>query len=187
MSLKAALLRTLLAIRVDRLLERLASLHAQLRVERYRRLGIPLKFVAQGGYNFEIAGDAERFRIDATSHIKSDTFIETSGGVTIGRYFHCGRGLTIFSSAHDYADATAIPYDATIRQAPVIIGDFVWCGTNVTILPGINVGEGAIIGAASVVTRDVPPLAIVAGNPARILKYRDAAHFEDLKSRERFY
>lgn len=146
-----------------------------------------MNFVAQGSHRFEIAGDLSRFRIDATSHIKSDTFIETSGGVTIGRYFHTGRGLTIFSSAHRYKDATAIPYDDVIVDRPVSIGDFVWCGANVTILPGVTIGEGAIIAAASVVTRSVPAQAIAGGNPARVLKYRDAAHFEDMKSNERFF
>jgi len=185
--LRTILLRTVLLLQIDRLHEHFGHWLAQARAKRYRDKGVPLNFVAQGGYWFEIAGDLLRLRIDPTSHIKSDTFIEASGGVTIGRYFHTGRGLTIFSSQHEYEGASAIPYDHAIRARPVTIEDFVWCGVNVTILPGVTIGEGAIVAACSVVTTDVPPCAVVGGNPARVLKYRDAAHFQDLKSRERFH
>lgn len=58
-------------------------------------------------------------------------------------------------------------------STPVVIGDDVWIGARVIILPGIQVGNGAIIGAGSVVTNNVPPYAICAGNPARVIKYRD--------------
>lgn len=53
---------------------------------------------------------------------------------------------------------------------PIVIEDKVWIGINSTILPGVRIGYGAIVGAQSVVTHDVPPMTIVAGNPARIIK-----------------
>ncbi len=59
--------------------------------------------------------------------------------------------------------------------APVIIGNDVWIGANVVIMNGVTIGHGAIIGATSVVTKDVPPYTIVAGSPARVIKSR----FED--------
>ena len=177
----------LLWFRIDRCLARAAALAARLRVARYRQAGIMLNFVAQGGHDFEIMGDPSRFTIGSTSHLKSDTYIEVSGGVRIGDYFHPGRGLTIFSATHAYEGATSIPYDDRIIDRPVHIGDFVWCGANVTILPGVTVGEGAIVGAGSVVTRDVPRLAIVGGNPATVLKYRDAEHFEAMKANGQFH
>lgn len=55
---------------------------------------------------------------------------------------------------------------------PVIISDDVWIGARVTILPGVHIGKGAIIGAGAVVTKDVPEYAVVGGNPAKIIKYR---------------
>lgn len=55
---------------------------------------------------------------------------------------------------------------------PVVINDDVWIGTRAVILPGVRIGEGAIIGACAVVTKDVPPYAIVAGNPAKVIKMR---------------
>lgn len=56
---------------------------------------------------------------------------------------------------------------------PVKIGNDVWIGSRVTILPGVKIGNGAIIGASAVVTKDVPDYAVVGGNPAKILKYRN--------------
>lgn len=55
---------------------------------------------------------------------------------------------------------------------PVYIDDDVWIGARVIILPGITIGKGSILGAGSVVTKDVPPFSIVAGNPARIIRNR---------------
>lgn len=55
---------------------------------------------------------------------------------------------------------------------PVVIEDDVWIGARVTLLPGVHIGRGSVIGAGSVVTKDVPAYSIVGGNPARVLKYR---------------
>lgn len=186
-TMREIMLWSMLLLRVDWMQRRGAALLAELKVRRYRRLGIKLNFVPQGGFDFEIMGEPSRFSIGSTSHLKSGTYIETSGGVRIGEYFHPGRGLTIFSANHNYEDATRIPYDEIFLEQAVTIEDFVWCGANVTILPGVTIGEGAIIGAGSVVTKNVVPLAIVAGNPARVIKYRHAIRFNDLKSRGLFY
>lgn len=185
--MKRLLVRALLALDADRWSDRLASLITQIRLARYARHGVTLRFVPQGGYDIEIAGDLARFRIGATSHLKSATFIECSGGVTIGEYFHVGRGLTIFSTNHNYLTANKIPYDEVALDGPVEIGDFVWCGANVIILPGVTVGEGAVLAAGSVVTKSVPPMAVVAGNPARVVKYRDAERFAALKAAGSFF
>lgn len=181
-----ALVRALAMLRFDKLADKTASLLSKVRLHRLRSAGIELNFVPQGGFYFEIAGDVRKFSIDPTSHIKSDTFIECSGGVRIGRYFHPGRGLTIFSTNHNYVFGTRIPYDSTVIEKPVTIEDFVWCGANVTIVPGVRVGEGAVIAAGSVVTKDVPRCAVIGGNPACILKFRDIERFDDLKAKNLF-
>jgi galactoside O-acetyltransferase len=57
-----------------------------------------------------------------------------------------------------------------VPQAPVVIADKAWIGFNASILKGVTIGEGAVVGACSVVTRDVPPFSVVAGNPARLIR-----------------
>ena len=67
------------------------------------------------------------------------------------------------------------------------IGDLVWCGLRVTILPGTKIGEGAIIQAGAVVRSEIPACAIVGGNPAKVFKYRNKEHFYKLKQEARFH
>lgn len=184
--LKKILLSFLLALCVDIWAERWAALVARLRVQRLRMWGVPLNFVPQGGYDFCIAGDLSRFEFDPTSHIKSATFIECSGGVRIGRHFHPGRGLTIFSSNHNYRSNRMIPYDDVDLLGPVVIEDFVWVGANVSIVPGVTIGEGAVVAMGAVVTRNVPPGAVVGGNPARVIGNRDMEIYQRLKAQGRF-
>lgn len=147
--------------------------------------GCKINFVEQG-LGGVIIDSPSHFKIHTTSHLKSNTYIEAEGGVEIGRYFHTGRSLTIFSSNHIYDRAGYIPYGKERDKKKVTIEDFVWCGANVTILAGVTVGEGAIIAAGSVVTRDVPKYAIVAGNPAKVIKFRDVESFQKLKAEGKY-
>lgn len=151
-----------------------------------KKSGQKFFYVAQGTGGLTI-GHPENLKIDSTSHFKSGTYIDCSGGVTIGKYFHTGRGLTIFSSNHKYENDNYIPYDKGSQLAPVVIGDFVWCGANVTIMPGVTIGEGAVIGGASVVVKDIPPYGVAVGNPARVVKFRNSNTFERLKLEGRYF
>ena len=94
--------------------------------------------------------------------------------------------MTIMLGSHNYDHGTMIPYDDTYTKKNVVIDDFVWVGSNVIICGNIHIGEGAIIGIGSVVVKDVPRGAIVGGNPAKIIKYRDMDHFENLKREGKF-
>jgi len=108
------------------------------------------------------------------------------GKVTIGDYFHSGIGCRIMTQNHNY-EGTKIPYDATYITKDVTIGDYVWLGDFVIILPGVTIGEGAIVQAGSVVTSDIEPLAIAGGHPAKVFSQRDKTHFEALKSEGVFH
>ncbi|AHG90039.1 transferase hexapeptide repeat containing protein [Gemmatirosa kalamazoonensis] len=93
--------------------------------------------------------------------------------ITVGRHVHIANGVTIFDSPGHPLDAerrTAgmAPDPEDIRA--VCIGDKVWIGTGARIFPGVTVGEGSVIGMGAIVTRDVPPYSLAAGNPARVIR-----------------
>jgi acetyltransferase-like isoleucine patch superfamily enzyme len=67
-------------------------------------------------------------------------------------------------------DSDSHEVDGMPHTAPVVIGDRVWIGCRATVLKGVTIGDGAVVAACSVVTRDVPPRALVAGNPARVVR-----------------
>ena len=96
-----------------------------------------------------------------------------SGAVSIGNDVMMGPNCTIYSRNHRF-DNIGIPMrlQGFTEERPVTIDDDVWIGGNVTIMAGVHIGKGAILGAAAVVTKDVPPYAIVGGNPAKIIRYR---------------
>ena len=87
----------------------------------------------------------------------------------------------IITQNHDYDTGNAIPYGDGYIYKTVTIEDNVWFGNRVIITGDITIGEGAIIAAGAVVCKDVPPYAIVGGNPAKVIKYRDIEHYERLK------
>ena len=104
--------------------------------------------------------------------IGKDCFIQQGctffgrGGITIGDGVFIGPKCNLITINHDESPDNR---SATYGR-PIVIEDKVWIGINSTILPGVRIGYGSIVGAQSVVTHDVPPMTIVAGNPARIIR-----------------
>lgn len=95
--------------------------------------------------------------------------------VTIKDDVIMGPDIVIMANSHAFDDLNIpINQQGSLPIRPVIIGNNVWIGTRAIILPGIHVGDGAIIGAGAIVTKDIPENAIVAGNPAKIIRYRGA-------------
>ena len=105
------------------------------------------------------------------------------GEIKIGNYVQMGENILIISENHNYDHGQQIPYDRSMILKDVEIGDFAWIGSNVTILPGAKIGEGAIIQAGSVVRGEIEACAIAGGNPAKVFKYRDIEHFNNLKEK----
>jgi len=95
--------------------------------------------------------------------------------LTIGRCVCINDGVKLLTASHDVSD----PGWSSIAKA-IVIEDHVWIATNAIILPGVTLGRGAVVGAGAVVTKDVPPLGIVAGNPARLLDKCRVDHFDYL-------
>jgi maltose O-acetyltransferase len=91
--------------------------------------------------------------------------------VRIGNHVMIGPSVQIYTAAHDLRAETRIQGWEIAK--PVEIEDNVWIGGGAIILPGVKVGRNAVVGAGSVVTRDVPANTVVAGNPARVIKKID--------------
>lgn len=109
--------------------------------------------------------------IGAHTYINRHTFLDATLSLNIGMY--CGIGPNCYITDHDHGlDLTFAPLQQPMVSSPTKIGDRVWVGANVTILKGVNIGNDAVIGAGSVVTKDIPEKAIAVGNPAKVIKYR---------------
>lgn len=113
-----------------------------------------------------------QLHIGDRSFIGQHTYIGVHEPVTIGRDVMIGAYSYIVSANHRM-ESRALPIHAQgFTGAPVVIGDESWLGTHVVVLPGVTIGQGAVIGAGSVVTKNVPAYEVWAGNPARFLKTR---------------
>lgn len=105
--------------------------------------------------------------------LAKDVLITTTGGVSIGDRALIGYRTQILSSNHSIP-AVGLPFPISgDLHSPVIIEKDVWIGANCIITPGVTIGEGAVVGGGSVVTKDVPKNAIVAGVPAKLIKMRE--------------
>ncbi len=94
---------------------------------------------------------------------------------SIGAYVHIGLGqhsLNNITTSHNLQRHIVNDFTYDTHPNPPIIGNDVWIGSHVCIMQNVKIGNGAIIGASSVVTKDVPDYAIVAGNPAKIIRFR---------------
>jgi maltose O-acetyltransferase len=107
------------------------------------------------------------------SGIGYQCFFEATGSVKIGSWVRIGPYVSFFTTNHRFgARATLIKHQG-YDVGTIEVGDDAWLGANVTILPNVKIGKGAVIGAGSVVTRDIPEYAIAVGNPAQVVKYRE--------------
>lgn len=93
----------------------------------------------------------------------------------IGKNVMMGPDVVFITQNHDFSDPDKpLQEQGFIEYEPIVVGDNTWIGTRVIILPGHKIGKCAIIGAGSVITKDVPDYTIVGGNPARTIRYRKA-------------
>jgi len=126
----------------------------------------------------------EKLRIGAYSYIRS--YSKLLGIAKIGRYCSIGRNVTLGLPPRNHpvdwvSTSTQFSRQYTHQLAPTVIGHDVWVGNNAVVMAGLTIGHGAIIGCDAVVTKDVLPYEIVAGNPARSIRFRfDKAIIEQL-------
>ena len=93
------------------------------------------------------------------------------GEIQIGDNVQIGPKTVIWGRDHGISKGELIRNQPHVKK-PIVIGNDVWIGANVTVLKGVNIGDGAVIGAGSIVTKDIPEYAIAVGNPAKVIRYR---------------
>jgi maltose O-acetyltransferase len=105
--------------------------------------------------------------IGSYTTIGNDAFFDGREGITIGACVNVAGEVRIYTQEHDIDD----PMFRAVG-APVVIEDYAYIGTRVTLLPGVRVGEGAVVASGAVVTKDVPPYTLVGGVPAKRIRER---------------
>ena len=132
-------------------------------------LQVPIHFKVHQGVDF---GSGIMIKIGENSSLNKGAWI--GNDTVIGSNVMMGPNVSILSGSHNF-DRNDIPMteQGVPNRKAVTIGDDVWIGTRSIILPGVKIGNHSIIGAGSVVTKDVPEWAIVAGNPATVKKFRN--------------
>lgn len=108
-------------------------------------------------------------RIGNNCVINRKVHLDGRSGISIGNNVNISFEVCVLTLGHDH---NSPKFDAV--GAPVAVGDHVWIGARAMILPGVTLGEGAVVAAGAVVTKDVPPYTVVAGVPAKIIGHRNS-------------
>lgn len=144
--------------------------------DRARAYFLPFFFASLGENcvfrpRFSLA-NPEKIHIGSNCRFGERVFITGGGGVRIGDWVGMGPDVKIWSVNHRFEDPDRPWKSQGWEQKPVVIEDDVYLGPNVFVMPGVTIGKGAIVSASTVVARAVPPYAMIAGNPARIVGWR---------------
>ena len=118
-----------------------------------------------------ISGEASSaaITIGAGTYINRHTMVDASKSIRIGE--HCMIGPFVYITDHDHTvGSDGRPASGELRVRPTDIGNRCWIGAHASVLKGVKIGDGAVVGAGSVVTKNVAPGDVVAGNPARVIR-----------------
>jgi len=118
-------------------------------------------FYCDYGFNITVGNDF---------YMNFDGVILDVAPVIIGNNVMCGPKVQLLTATHSI-DAQVRNFSGTELGKPIIIGNRVWIGAGVIVCPGVSIGDETVIGAGSVVTRDVPPRVFAAGNPCKVIKH----------------
>ena len=92
------------------------------------------------------------------------------GPVTIGNNVMLAQNIVLSGLNHGFEDITIAPHDQPIIKNLIIVEDEVWIGANSVVVAGVTIGKHSVVAAGSIVTKDIPPYSVAAGNPARLIK-----------------
>lgn len=112
-----------------------------------------------------------QLKVGADTYIGPFAKLGAGGPVVIGSKCQFGPGLTVVAEEHDISSGRS-NFDEGVSRVGVVIGDECWFGANVTVLDGVQIGSGCILGAGSVVTKSLPPNSIAVGTPARVIRQK---------------
>jgi acetyltransferase-like isoleucine patch superfamily enzyme len=115
------------------------------------------------------------FELGHHSFIGCNAVLGAGGGIRIGNNVLIGQSVNIHAENHNYLDCNRLIREQGVSYAEVVIEDDVWIGSKATILTGVTVGRGTVIGAGAVVTECVPQFSVAVGVPARVVSTRDSA------------
>ena len=104
--------------------------------------------------------------------LNENVFLDGMGNISIGNYCRIAHSVSILSSDHTFSDLSRPIYKQGSDLSKTIIEEDVWIGAKATILRGITIGKGRVIGANAVVTKDIPSYCVAVGNPAQLIKKR---------------
>jgi len=138
------------------------------RIDAYRILGMQIGPYARFGRHCLVLGGPQRICIGRGSVINRGVTLDGRFPLTIGANVSISIYTVILTLQHEINSP-----DFHLAGAPVTIGDRVFIGTRAMIMPGVTIGEGSVVAAGAVVTKDVEPFAIVAGVPAKRIGARD--------------
>ena len=147
------------------------TISAQVRVRRPYCVAVGAHTFFEHGVYVKIVDDSASVVLGERVFLGAGTQLDVSHSLVIGSRALIAPGVFITDHTHNSMAGMTIR-EQGIRAAKVVIGDDVWIGTRSVILPGVTIGNGAVIGAGSVVTSDVPANAVAAGVPARVIGER---------------
>lgn len=139
-------------------------------LSKFRSVGRGVKLCEGGAFTYRTISIGDDVFIGRNCCFQSE-----HGSIEIGNHVMFGPGVNIHGGNHSI-EVSSAPMKSVKKVAgedgTVRIGNDVWIAANAIILAGVTIGDGAVVGAGAVVTKDVPPMAVVAGVPAGILRYR---------------
>ena len=132
-------------------------------------LGFRLGWGCRVGTGFYIHSLLDPVTIGRRTGFNRNVHIDATSPVTIGDYCNVGFGVTFITAQHD-VDTDFQRGRPPYAGGPIVVEDYAWIAANCTILPGVTIGRGSVIGAGSLVNKSIPPNSLAVGRPARVIR-----------------